>query len=57
MTMFWLLLGLGTWSALALLVARAVGRLIALDGRPPHRRPVPRLRHAAPFQRLASPLS
>ncbi len=55
--MFWLLLGLGTWTALALLVAPVVGRVIALGGRPPHRRPVPRMRHAAPFQRLASPLS
>lgn len=38
--MFWLLVALTGWTLLALLAAPVVGRVLALDGRPPRRRPV-----------------
>ena len=38
--MLWLLVALTGWTLLALLTAPLVGRVLALDGRPPRRRPV-----------------
>jgi hypothetical protein len=51
-TMLWLLGILTAWTLLALLTAPVVGRVIALDGRPPRRRPV-RFHHPVPVQRVA----
>lgn len=46
--MLWLLVSLSAWTLLALLTAPAVGRVLALDGRPPRRRPV-RYQHVVRF--------
>lgn len=42
--MLWLLVTLTAWTLLALLTAPVVGRVIALEGRPP-RRPSVRYQH------------
>ena len=52
--MLWLLLALVAWTVLALLTGPVVGKVLALDGRPPRSRRAVRIHQPVPVQRIAS---